>query len=418
MPGKRNGVFYRRGIPNNNPQFGLWTQFNYFYLDKTPPPPPSSIPNAPTNVTAVADNNTRLASISWTASTGNNVSSYRVTSNPGNFTAIVSGNVTTANISGLLIGITYTFTVTATNQSGTSLPSNPSNGINLLSFIATGNYTITSNGSYAYIIYFTSGNSNTLTFYEIKNNVEVLIVAGGGGGGGSGFGFGQYYGASGGGAGAVGIGTLDFDENTYNISVGAGGQGQQLILTFASNGENSTIIGGAINETANGGGYGMYTIPAINGGDGGSGGGQASATGGGQPASCGIATLGIGVLTYYGTNGGTCGRNCGGSGGGGATASGSGSLTNENVGGNGGAGIQWTVDNNYYGGGGGACGGNGIPLVGTPGVGGIGGGGAGNLTGNGISGTLNTGGGGGGSTNYLSYIAGNGGSGVVVFAFN
>ena len=117
MPGiKTSRIFYRRGVPNGNINYGFQVYGNYsifqpqsLVLNPYPNIPPP--PNPPTNVTAVA-----IAIITWTASTGN-VTSYTVKSNPGNYTATVSGNLNTANVLGLSPGISYTFTVTATSQS-------------------------------------------------------------------------------------------------------------------------------------------------------------------------------------------------------------------------------------------------------------------------------------------------------------
>jgi large repetitive protein len=80
-------------------------------------------PSAPTNVTAVAG--ARQATVSWTApSVGGSISSYTVTSSPGNFTA--TSTTTSATVTGLSNNTSYTFTVTATNAAGTSPASSAS----------------------------------------------------------------------------------------------------------------------------------------------------------------------------------------------------------------------------------------------------------------------------------------------------
>ena len=86
-------------------------------------------PGAPGNVTATA-NPDATVQVTWTApaSNGAPITSYTVLSAPGGITATVDGTVSSATVSGLTIGTTYTFTVTATNRKGpgpASAPSNP-----------------------------------------------------------------------------------------------------------------------------------------------------------------------------------------------------------------------------------------------------------------------------------------------------
>jgi RHS repeat-associated protein len=86
-------------------------------------------PGAPGNVIAVA-NPDATVQVRWTApaSNGAPITSYTILSTPGGVTATVDGTVTSAAVSGLTIGTTYTFTVTATNRKGpgpASAPSNP-----------------------------------------------------------------------------------------------------------------------------------------------------------------------------------------------------------------------------------------------------------------------------------------------------
>lgn len=89
----------------------------------TNPPSPTK-PSVPTNVKATAGNG--QATVTWTASTGS-PTSYTVTSSPGSLKANSTG--TTATVSGLTNGTSYTFTVTATNSAGTSAASVPSNSV-------------------------------------------------------------------------------------------------------------------------------------------------------------------------------------------------------------------------------------------------------------------------------------------------
>ncbi|WP_437773800.1 fibronectin type III domain-containing protein [Arthrobacter sp. KNU40] len=85
-------------------------------------------PAAPTGVTATAGN--ASASVSWTAPAngGSPITSYAVTPTSGGTSlapVTVTGNPpsTTATVTGLTNGAAYTFTVTATNAVGTSVPS-------------------------------------------------------------------------------------------------------------------------------------------------------------------------------------------------------------------------------------------------------------------------------------------------------
>jgi hypothetical protein len=86
------------------------------------------VPNAPTNIVATAGN--AESSISFTASAPNGgpaVTSYTVTSSPGNLTA--SGSTSPIVITGLTNNTAYTFTVVATNSFGSSVPSQASNSV-------------------------------------------------------------------------------------------------------------------------------------------------------------------------------------------------------------------------------------------------------------------------------------------------
>jgi hypothetical protein len=91
----------------------------------------ATAPSAPSGVTASASDH--QATVSWSAPSdgGNPVLSYTVTASPGGETARVAGcpAPTSATVSGLTDGTSYTFTVTATNQTGTSAPSSPSNPV-------------------------------------------------------------------------------------------------------------------------------------------------------------------------------------------------------------------------------------------------------------------------------------------------
>jgi uncharacterized protein (TIGR02145 family) len=89
---------------------------------------PTTVPGTPTGVSATAGN--AQATVTFTAPVSNGgsaITGYTVTSSPGGLTA--TGNASPIAATGLTNGIAYTFTVTATNAKGTSLPSSASNSV-------------------------------------------------------------------------------------------------------------------------------------------------------------------------------------------------------------------------------------------------------------------------------------------------
>ena len=89
---------------------------------------PSSVPGAPTGVTATAGNKQATVSFSAPALDGGSpITSYTVTSNPGG--VIKTGKASPITVAGLTNGTAYTFTVTATNAVGTGTASSPSNSV-------------------------------------------------------------------------------------------------------------------------------------------------------------------------------------------------------------------------------------------------------------------------------------------------
>ena len=116
----------------------------------------ATIPDAPTNVSATAG--TEQAQVSWTASLNNGgspITGYVITRIPGGGTSTV-GNLTTATVTGLSDGTSYTFTVHATNIAGNGPESGPSAPV--IPFNATAP-TITSAGSTT----FTVGSAGSFT---------------------------------------------------------------------------------------------------------------------------------------------------------------------------------------------------------------------------------------------------------------
>jgi uncharacterized repeat protein (TIGR01451 family) len=90
-------------------------------------------PGAPTGVVASPGN--KSATIAWTAPANNGGSpiiSYTVTSTPGSLTVTVPASQTGLNFTGLSTGTTYSFTVHATNSTGNSSESLPSNAVTII----------------------------------------------------------------------------------------------------------------------------------------------------------------------------------------------------------------------------------------------------------------------------------------------
>jgi hypothetical protein len=221
-------------------------------------------------------------------------------------------------------------------------------------------------------------------------SVEILIVGGGGAG--------SVRDGGAGGAGGVISGSVSISAQSYPIIVGAGGVGVTSIPPVAGeDGQPSSAFG----LVAFGGGGGGQA--GQQGRSGGSGGGNGGGTSG--LASGGLGTAGQGF------NGGRAlvGPYTG-AGGGGAGGPGS-NVTVDEVGSNGGPGIQSSISGTaqFYAGGGG---GSGITTNGIGGSG-VGGNGSGGIA---TSGAPNTGSGGGSSRN-TGGTGGSGGSGVVIIRY-
>ncbi len=91
-------------------------------------PPSLVLPGQPTNVTATASNGRAVVSFLPPKYTGKiPIIRYTVTSRPGPITATAKQSPIT--VPGLTNGVTYTFTVTATNSVGTGPASRTSNKV-------------------------------------------------------------------------------------------------------------------------------------------------------------------------------------------------------------------------------------------------------------------------------------------------
>ena len=207
----------------------------------------------------------------------------------------------------------------------------------------------TSSGGYKIHTFNYTGSNQTFSV-STGGNVEMLVVAGGGGGGGDNSGGGGaggllYYGAEAPNAGSF----ITVAPGTYNINVGAGGSGSPAVNTPASNGTDTTVSGPGVSITANGGGLGGTgnTAAEHNGGSGGSGGGGAA------EGSVGTGGNGTGG---QGNNGGGGSNGAGGGGGGAGGVGQAGNVRGSQLGGDGGAGLQYSISGSaqYY-----AAGGNG-----------------------------------------------------------
>ena len=279
---------------------------------------------------------------------------------------------------------------------------------------ATGGDTITTDGTYWYHTFYSSG-----TFTPTQAlTADYLVVAGGGGGGG---GANVTNTRSGGGGGAGGLrctvtatggggsveSALSLTAQAYTVTVGAGGAAGVNSSSAGTSGSNSVFS--SITATGGGGGGQANSDSALTGGSG----------GGGGTAYNGKA--GTSNQGYAGGNG-TASSNAAG-GGGGAGAAGSNGTSGQ--GGNGGNGVATSISGSsvtYAGGGGGSGGALGSSTTGT---GGTGGGGAGGYHSpstssglNAVAGTTNTGGGGGGgSVDTYSGLPAAGGSGIVIVRY-
>ena len=278
---------------------------------------------------------------------------------------------------------------------------------------ASGGDIIQTDGTYWYHAFLSSG-------YFTPNKAlscDYLVVAGGGGGA-SASNAGNSEGGGGGGAGGLrstvtatgGGGSLEsklsLNSNTpYTVTIGSGGSGGAVSNNNGSQGSNSVFA----SITSLGGGYGGHSSTSGNAGGSGGGGGA------GPSGSNGTGGAGTTSQGYAGGDGYQSARAGAGGGAGGPGESASGLYIR---GGNGGTGVAisafasatGTGVSNYYAGGGGGG------EYGTGGAGGAGGGGAGGSTTlAGTNGTPNTGGGGGGTS--FNYVAGTGGSGVVIIRY-
>lgn len=133
---------------------------------------PYTIPSAPTG--ASANEGINSATVSWTAPNSNGgspITSYTVTSSPGGVTATSVGFTTL--VTGLTAGVTYTFTIVATNAAGDSPPSTHSNSVTPYTVpSAPVSVTATAGNRQALLVWMPPANngSSPITGYRVQSN--------------------------------------------------------------------------------------------------------------------------------------------------------------------------------------------------------------------------------------------------------
>ena len=350
---------------------------------------------APTIGTATAGNGT--ASVTFTAPSFSKlpITSYTVTSSPGNITG--TGASSPITVSGLSNGTAYTFTVRATHANGQSAASASSNSVTPLNPISVSGGTLTDDATYYYRTF--TGNG-TLSVSGGTLIADCLTVSSGGGGGSGNTQFprgveNRFVGGGGGGGGVIYSANASVASANYTITIGGAGFPGDPV------GQSSSF---SITGSPTGGGIGGGS-PG-NGSDGGSGGGA------GQRSNQSISYTGGNPTSGQGNRGGNTSipnsvlANTGAGGGGGAGAVGS--NASNGAGGNGGSGVT------YFGvtvGGGGGGGG-----VSSGGAGG-GGGATNGSTGDASNAGANTGGGAGGGGASGTQKNALSGSGVVIIRY-
>ena len=94
-----------------------------------------TVPSAPTNVSASVNTSTGLLAVSWTdpSNGGSAITGYNITPSPAcsgcTYTTLSGPSVASVSITGANPGTSYTFTVSATNEIGTSNSSTASNSV-------------------------------------------------------------------------------------------------------------------------------------------------------------------------------------------------------------------------------------------------------------------------------------------------
>lgn len=395
------------------------------------------------NVTSVTSTSTAIsvgANITFTINTtnANLVTLYYTTVGNVNTTNFIGGNSGSfvANATGAVITLqantniplnesrVFALQIRQDSSTGYLYPTTSAN-VEIFGYgnltVTGGNQILTANG-YTTHIFLSSNTFNVTRIPQSGANVEYLIVAGGGGGAVGSLSFGNPGGA--GGAGGLLTGNTSISAQSYSITVGASGAAAPDRNIDGANGGNSIALG----VITSGGGGGTYFTPNSPGLSFGNPGGSGGGTGGaGGPLSGGLGTSGQGNRGGNITGSNPFGsQSSGGGGAGGAGADFVGASNGPRDGGIGLA-IPWVPSSygtdgpspgRWFAGGGGGS----VDLnTGSLGSGGAGGGGRGarsnpNQNEQAFSGNVNTGGGGGGGTN-PGFLAGSGGSGIVIIRY-
>jgi len=355
-------------------------------------------------------------SVSATATDSDSTITYSLASGstlPSGVTLNSSTGLISGNLPSITNNTTYTFTINASDGTST-VPRTFSITANAGSQVSGGGTLISSDATYFYRVFTSSG---TLTTAGDPINVEAVVL-GGGGGGGSSFG-------GGGGSGALVImQSKSISSGNYPIVVGNGATRNTAADSVQGlDGEQSS----AFSVIALGGGGGGAYNNNPNGRSGGCGGGGSTSESPGTKTGGSFTQQGQSGTSFYATRGGNSfgGSPYIGSGGGGTGTQGQ-DVSSENVAGSGGNGTtavsswlsvisssmptawQTATSGGYIGGGGGGAAYQSGST--TPGSGGLGGaangvGGTGSTPG--LNSVDNTGSGGGGG----GYPAGGGGAG-------
>jgi fibronectin type III domain protein len=142
---------------------------------------PVGPPGAPTSVSAQPGNGSATVTFAAPRANGKPIQSYTITASPGG--AMVTTKSTTATVSGLTDGTTYTFTVTATNVLGTGAPSKPSNAVTPAGPPAAPTAVVAKAGKKGAMVTFTAPEANgaPITSYAVTalssdGGVELSVV--------------------------------------------------------------------------------------------------------------------------------------------------------------------------------------------------------------------------------------------------